>query len=1134
MNVAQSTLTHLFSRNRNCSAAYFRPCCLVVTLFCGGLLAPASAQAAGNRWVGDDGLNQWNFAASNWTNGLYLDGDNVLFNDSGSANPPVDITTLVAPASVLVNATKTYTFGGAGGISGATGLSKSNTGELQLANSNSYSGATTVSGGRLTVQHNNALGTTAGGTTVTNTGSLQIDGNGLNVAEPLTLAVPAIDQGFGPVNSGLNNLANSNTWSGPVTLAGASDVIRSSAGLLTLNSPTAISGPGQLYMAGDGDLFISSGIASSVGALRKYGNGTLWLTGANASAGGITAYAGSTVIAAPASLGSGILDVSGTIEIAAGGSASIVNQMIIYGGKLRVSGGTVNYSRVNYPQLGNFAQIETAASSDQLVINSPILRFTSEATSLYINYSGSGTVTINSGHATGVNSIYGRCYLVGGTLQLNHLNALGHPSGYNYIDLSGGTLRTGVDAGGAFSTYGISVSGDASIQPGRSAAGAGVSNYFGDLSFFAGQLTVAPGANLNAGSTADLGFGAAEMRGDDVVLKVQNNGGVNARLTLTGAVNDDFALGPRSLTKSGSGTLVLAAANTYRGGTTVSNGTLRVSNTSGSATGTSNVTVLDGATLMGNGRISASVSIQSGGTLSPGASIGALAISNSLVFASGSTNFMEVNLSTHTNDMVVGLTNVTYGGTLVVSNIGVQVFINGAAFKLFKSLTYSGAFAGIQPPTPGAGLAWDVSTLTSDGTLRVVMTNYPPIVANPIPDTNGVYGSAFSFTFAANTFTDPDAGQVLSYVAGGLPPGIAFNGPTRNFAGTPTNTGTFTVTVTATDNGSPLLSTNDTFDIVIALAPLTATANNQSRAYGDTNPPLTFSYSSFVLSETAAVIDLPPTASSSAETNSPVGNYAITLSGGADDHYSLMLSNGTLNITPATLTVTINNTNRLCGETNPVFTGTLNGIRNGDNLTVEFSCAVTETNGAGAYPILPVFTDPDTRLGNYAVVTNGGTLTILPAEISITPMSLPGGMVGQAYAVSLTATGGLSPHTFAVVSGVLPGGLTLTNTGTLGGTPTADGVFPFELAATDANGCSGTNSYSLTILPLPQLVIVPGAREVVLLWSTNYPTFQLVCATNLPATNWQTASPPPVIVNGNYAVTNAADALEKYYRLQNP
>src|SRR5206468_10940527 len=99
--------------------------------------------------------NRWNFAAANWSKGLYHDGDIVLFDDFGSNNVPVDLTTLVAPAPVTVNAAKSYIVSGSGGIGGGTGLSKSGAGKLTLASSNNYSGETTISGGTLAVGHNN-------------------------------------------------------------------------------------------------------------------------------------------------------------------------------------------------------------------------------------------------------------------------------------------------------------------------------------------------------------------------------------------------------------------------------------------------------------------------------------------------------------------------------------------------------------------------------------------------------------------------------------------------------------------------------------------------------------------------------------------------------------------------------------------------------------------------------------------------------------------------------------------------------------------------------------------------------------------------------------------------------------------
>ena len=61
------------------------------------------------------------------------------------------------------------------------------------------------------------------------------------------------------------------------------------------------------------------------------------------------------------------------------------------------------------------------------------------------------------------------------------------------------------------------------------------------------------------------------------------------------------------------------------------------------------------------------------------------------------------------------------------------------------------------------------------------------------------------------------------------------------------------------------------------------------------------------------------------------------------------------------------------------------------------------------------------------------------------------------------STGGVAPHGFAVTAGALPNGLTLAAGGALSGTPNAAGAFNFTVTATDANGCTGTRSYTLNV-----------------------------------------------------------------------
>lgn len=84
--------------------------------------------------------------------------------------------------------------------------------------------------------------------------------------------------------------------------------------------------------------------------------------------------------------------------------------------------------------------------------------------------------------------------------------------------------------------------------------------------------------------------------------------------------------------------------------------------------------------------------------------------------------------------------------------------------------------------------------------------------------------------------------------------------------------------------------------------------------------------------------------------------------------------------------------------------------------------------------------------------------------IALSPSSpLTAGTQGTAYTASITASGGTSPYTYAVTSGTLPAGLTLSSSGALTGTPTGTGTASFTVTATDAASYTGSLAYSLTI-----------------------------------------------------------------------
>ncbi len=174
-----------------------------------------------------------------------------------------------------------------------------------------------------------------------------------------------------------------------------------------------------------------------------------------------------------------------------------------------------------------------------------------------------------------------------------------------------------------------------------------------------GSLTI-NGGTLNLGS-ANQAVGLFSMNGGSVVgsggiLSASsyqlNSGTVNVRLGGAGA-----------LTKSTPGTTTITAANLYSGGTVINGGTLSVNNSTGSGTGSGNVSINSGGTLAGNGFISGLVSSGPGGVIAPGNSVGQLN-TGSEIWSGGSTFELEISDATGTPGTGWDLLNIT--GTLSI------------------------------------------------------------------------------------------------------------------------------------------------------------------------------------------------------------------------------------------------------------------------------------------------------------------------------------------------------------------------------------------------------------------------------------------------------------------------------------
>ena len=120
----------------------------------------------------------------------------------------------------------------------------------------------------------------------------------------------------------------------------------------------------------------------------------------------------------------------------------------------------------------------------------------------------------------------------------------------------------------------------------------------------------------------------------------------------------------------------------------------------------------------------------------------------------------------------------------------------------------------------------------------------------------------------------------------------------------------------------------------------------------------------------------------------------------------------------------------------------------------------------------------DQRGGSFVRIFNGtvdiGAVEVQPASapVVIAPTSLPAGQVGTAYNQTITATGPAGPFTFAVTTGSLPVGLTLSSSGLLSGTPTTAATSSFTVTATGPALAVGIQTYIVTINLLSPPVLV--------------------------------------------------------------
>ena len=406
--------------------------------------------------------------------------------------------------------------------------------------------------------------------------------------------------------------------------------------------------------------------------------------------------------------------------------------------------------------------------------------------------------------------------------------------------------------------------------------------------------------------------------------------------------------------------------------------------------------------------------------------------------------------------------------------------VTAGALPTGMTLSSTGALSGT--PTATGSASFTVTVTDQHGfqgsQAYTLAVDAPTITLDPATLPHGTGGQAYTQTLTASGGT---ASYSYAVTAGTLPAGLVLS-PTGVLSGTPTASGSFNVTVTATDQYDFQGSQAYTLVIdapAIAIAPATLPGGMAGQSYTQT---LSASGGTSPYTYAVSVGTLPAGLTLSASgtlsgTPTAAGSFHITVTA-TDQHgfqgsqaYTLVIDAPTIAIDPATLPH---------GTGGQAYTQTLTA----SGGTASYSYAVTAGTLPAGLALSPagVLSGTPTVSGSFSLTVTATdqhgfqgsqayTLVVDAPAIAIAPATLPGGTVGQPYTQALSASGGTSPYTYAVSAGTLPAGLTLSASGTLSGTPTAAGSANVTVTVTDQHGFQGSQNYALTtVQPAPVAV----------------------------------------------------------------
>ncbi|EDM5806063.1 fibronectin-binding autotransporter adhesin ShdA [Salmonella enterica subsp. enterica serovar Muenchen] len=634
-------------------------------------------------------------------------------------------------------------------VTGEGQIVKSGSDELIVTGANDYSGGTTISGGTLTADHADSLGTG----TIANNGVLQVGEGELKNTLSGTGSLVKIGTGELTLN-GDNDYSGGTTIDDGVLIADNADSLGTGA----------VANNGVLQV-GEGEL---KNTLSGTGSLVKIGTGELALNGDNDYSGGTTIDDGVLIADNADLLGTGAVANSGVLKVGEGelentlsGTGSLVKTgtgELTLSGDNDYSGGTTIDDGVLIADNADSLGTGAVANNGELQVGEGELENTLSGSGSLVK-TGTGELTLN-----GDNSYSGGTTITGGTLIAANVNALGGGD----VD-NAGTLK--LDAEGEFNlanvttqsgattelSKGTTLNVDSLTQQADSTLNIDLSKTNGESAITADSVSLAGALNItgignvtdswtpeaytytlidsDSAITTDFNdLTVAGMNSEDVdfltidgkVDEADNthydltaslswyadrdnattdahgtftlsdpDGSFNVAATLTD-VDDMLDPGSRwdgkSLTKEGAGTLILSGDNDYSGGTTINEGTLVAASTTALGTGL----VDNNATLVldVDGEVSAvgGITTHSGATTQLALGTSLDLGDSALIQQDGSTLNVELN-SDSVQPLITG-GSATLGGDLVVSDASLQARASDAEFQSFKLMDMDSDISG--------------------------------------------------------------------------------------------------------------------------------------------------------------------------------------------------------------------------------------------------------------------------------------------------------------------------------------------------------------------------------------------------------------------------------------------------------